>query len=41
MLGQSTLKCTTTLLEKKNLAKEIDLIHVNTKDQVANIFTKA
>ncbi len=33
MLGQSTLRCTTTL--------EINLIHVSTKDQVANIFTKA
>jgi len=28
-------------IRKKVLAKEIDLIHVNTKDQVANIFTKA
>jgi hypothetical protein len=26
---------------EKVLAKEIDLIHVNTKDQVADIFTKA
>jgi len=26
---------------EKVLAKEIDLIHVNTKDQVVNIFTKA
>jgi len=25
---------------EKVLAKEIDLIHVSTKDQVANIFTK-
>ncbi len=28
-------------IRKKVLAKEIDLIHVNTKDQVADIFTKA
>jgi len=28
-------------IRKKNLAKEIDLIQVNTKDQVADIFTKA
>jgi len=28
-------------IKKKVLAKEIDLIHVNTKDQVADIFTKA
>jgi len=28
-------------IRKKVLAKEIDLIHVNTEDQVANIFTKA
>jgi hypothetical protein len=28
-------------IRKKNLAKEIDLIHVSTKDQVADIFTKA
>ncbi len=28
-------------IRKKVLAKEIDLIHVSTKDQVANIFTKA
>jgi len=41
MLGQSTLRCTTTLLKKKILAKEIDLIHISTEDQVANIFTKA
>ncbi len=41
MLGQSTLRCTTTLLEKKVLTKEIDLIHVSTEDQVADIFTKA
>jgi len=41
MLEQSTLRCTTTLLEKKVLAKEIDLIHVNTKDQVIDIFTMA
>jgi hypothetical protein len=41
MLGQNTLRCTTTLLEKKVIAKEIDLIHVSTKDQVADIFTKA
>ncbi len=41
MLGQSTLRCTTTLLEKKVLAKEIDLIHVSTEYQVVDIFTKA
>jgi len=41
MLGQSTLRCTTTLLEKKVLTKEIDLIHVSIEDQVADIFTKA
>jgi hypothetical protein len=41
MLGQNTLRCTTTLLEKKVIAKEIDLIHVSTKNQVADIFTKA
>jgi hypothetical protein len=40
MLGQSTLRCTTTLLEKKVITKEIDLIHVSTEDQVADIFTK-
>jgi hypothetical protein len=28
-------------IKEKVLAKEIDLIHVNTEDQVANIFTKA
>jgi hypothetical protein len=28
-------------IRKKNLAKEIDLIHVSTEDHVANIFTKA
>jgi hypothetical protein len=28
-------------IKEKVLAKEIDLIHVTTKDQVANIFTKA
>jgi histone deacetylase 1/2 len=28
-------------IREKNLAKEIDLIHVSTEDQVANIFTKA
>jgi hypothetical protein len=28
-------------IREKNLAKEIDLIHVSTKDQVADIFTKA
>jgi hypothetical protein len=28
-------------IRKKVLAKEIDLIHVNTKDQVVDIFTKA
>ncbi len=28
-------------IRKKNLAREINLIHVNTKDQVVNIFTKA
>ncbi len=28
-------------IREKVLAKEIDLIHVNTKDQVADIFTKA
>jgi hypothetical protein len=28
-------------IKKKVLAKEIDLIHVNTEDQVADIFTKA
>ncbi len=28
-------------IRKSFLAKEIDLIHVNTKDQVVNIFTKA
>jgi len=28
-------------IKEKGLAKEIDLIHVNTEDQVANIFTKA
>jgi hypothetical protein len=29
------------VIREKVLAKEIDLIHVSTKDQVANIFTKA
>jgi hypothetical protein len=28
-------------IRKKVLAKEIDLIHVSTEDQVVNIFTKA
>lgn len=28
-------------IRKKVLAKEIDLIHVSTKDQVVDIFTKA
>jgi hypothetical protein len=28
-------------IRKKNLTKEIDFIHVSTKDQVADIFTKA
>jgi hypothetical protein len=28
-------------IREKNLAKEIDLIHVSTKDQVVDIFTKA
>jgi len=28
-------------IREKVLAKEIDLIHVNTKDQIADIFTKA
>jgi len=28
-------------IREKVLAKEIDLIHVNTEDQVASIFTKA
>jgi hypothetical protein len=28
-------------IREKVLAKEIDLIHVNTKDQVDDIFTKA
>jgi hypothetical protein len=28
-------------IKEKVLAKEIDLIHVSTKDQVADIFTKA
>jgi hypothetical protein len=41
MLGQNTLKCTTTLLEKKVLAKKIDLIHVSIENQVIGIFTKA
>jgi hypothetical protein len=28
-------------IREKIIAKEIDLIHVSTEDQVANIFTKA
>jgi len=28
-------------IKEKVLTKEIDLIHVSTEDQVANIFTKA
>ncbi len=28
-------------IKEKNLPKEIDLIHVSTENQVANIFTKA
>ncbi len=28
-------------IREKNLAKQIDLIHVSTKDQVVDIFTKA
>ncbi len=39
MLGQSTLRCTTTLLEKKFL--QINLIHVSIKEQIVDIFTKA
>jgi hypothetical protein len=35
------LRCTTILLERKVLAREINLIHVNIKDQVVDIFTKA
>jgi hypothetical protein len=41
MLGQSTLRCTITLLKEKIIAKEINLIHVNIEYQVINIFTKA
>jgi flagellar motor switch protein FliG len=40
MLRQSTLRCTTILLEKKFQGNEIDLTHVNTKDQVADILCK-
>jgi len=39
MLGQSTLRCTTTLLEKKFL--QINLIHVSIEEQIVDIFTKA
>jgi hypothetical protein len=41
MLGQSTLRCTTILLEKKVIAREITLIHVSIENQVPDIFTKA
>ncbi len=41
MLGQNTLRCITTLLEKKILAREINLIHVSFEDQVVDIFAKA
>ncbi len=40
MLRQSTLRCTTILLEKKIQGNEIDLTPVNTKDQVADILCK-
>jgi hypothetical protein len=40
MLGQNTFRCTITLLDKKNLSSEINLIHINNKAQV-DIFTKA
>ncbi len=39
MLGQSTLRCTTTLLEKKFL--QINLIHVSIEEQIVDIFIKA
>jgi hypothetical protein len=35
------LRCTTILLERKVLAREINLIHVNIKNQFVDIFTKA
>jgi hypothetical protein len=38
MLGQSKLKCTVTLLEKKNLVREINLIHVSLDLQLSPIF---
>jgi hypothetical protein len=41
MLGQSTLRCINTLLKKKKLVRKINLIHVNTKDHIIDIFTKA
>jgi hypothetical protein len=41
MLGQSTLRCTITLLEKKIIVGEINLIHVNIEDKVIDIFIKA
>jgi hypothetical protein len=41
MLGQNTLRCITTLLKKKILTREINLIHVSFEDQVVDIFAKA
>jgi len=35
------LRCITILLERKVLAREINFIHVNTKNQFVDIFTKA
>ncbi len=41
MLGQSTLRCTITLLKYIYILREINFIHVSTKDQVVDIFIKA
>jgi len=35
------LRCIAILLERKVLAREINFIHVNTKNQFVDIFTKA
>jgi hypothetical protein len=41
ILGENTLRCTTTLLKKQIITREINFIHVNNENQVTNIFTKA
>jgi hypothetical protein len=41
MQGLSILNVTTTLFVKKCYFEEVELIHVPTSDQLADIFTKA